>query len=86
MELFCQGGGVSSAWSPAPSGQTIMIGVTMVGDLLFNAFSCNGVLAECLAGNLTTTACCTVDSCLVSGLEVIIMGIFECALITTEVQ
>ncbi len=65
-----------------------MMGVTMVGDFLFDAFACNELLAECLASHVAgfnpTSACCF-DSCLVSGLEVIMVGIFECALITTEV-
>ncbi len=63
--------GTLSVCSSAPSGQTVMMGVTMVGDLLFDAFTCDGLLAKCLAGSLTIAACCTVDSCLVSGLEVV---------------
>ncbi len=30
------------------------MGVTMVGDFSFDAFAHNGLLAECLAGSLTT--------------------------------
>ncbi len=85
--------------SPAPSSLVgthsdarlaVMIGVTMVGNSLFVAFTCNELLAECLAGHVAgfnpILACCF-DSCLISGLEVIVIitGIFECALITTEV-
>ncbi len=62
-----------------------MMGVTMVGDLSFDAFTRIGLLTKRLAGSLTIAACCTVDSCLVSGLEVVTVGIFECTLITTEV-
>ncbi len=62
-----------------------MMGVTMVGDLSFAAFTHDGLLAERLAGSLITIAAsCTVDSCLVSGLEVIAMGIFECMVDTTD--
>ncbi len=32
----------------------VMTVITMVGDLLFTAFAHNGLLAECLAGSLTT--------------------------------
>ncbi len=93
-------GGMLSVCSPAPSScafvtahtleesldwcGTIMIGVTMVGDLSFNAFTCDGLLAEHLAGSLTTVAHCTIDSCLVSGLEVVAVGIFECTIFTTN--
>ncbi len=48
-------GGMLSICSPAPSGQTVMMGVTMVGDLSFNAFTHDGLLAEHLAGSLTIT-------------------------------
>ncbi len=33
-----------------------MTGVTMVGDLPFDAFTRNGLLAKCLAGSLTIAA------------------------------
>ncbi len=62
-----------------------MMGVTMVGNLSFNAFTRDGLLAKRLASSLTTiTVSCTVDSCLVSGLEVVAMGIFECSVDTTD--
>ncbi len=89
-----------SVCSPAPSGHAyitvctpeesldwcgaIMMGVTMVGNLLSDAFTCNRLLAECLASSLTIMACCAVDSCLVSVLEVVAVGIFECAIFTTN--
>ncbi len=78
-------GGPPSVCSPAPSGQTVMMGVTMVGDLSFNAFTHDGLLTECLVSSLTIAVCCTADSCLVSCLEVIAAGIFECAIFTTDV-
>ncbi len=83
--------------SPAPSslvgmhsnaGLAIMIGVALVGDPLSNAFTRNELLAKHLTGcvdrsNPTSARC--FNSCLVSGLEVIIVGIFKCMWITTEV-
>ncbi len=56
----------------------------MVGDLLLNAFACDGLLAEHLASSLTIVAFPPVDSCLVPGLEVIATGIFECVVDTTH--
>ncbi len=48
--------GALCALSNAPSGLTVMMGVTMVGDLSFNAFACNRLLAEHLViGSRTTT-------------------------------
>ncbi len=78
--------GALGARSPVPSGLTVMMGVTMVGDLLFNAFTHDELLAKHLAGSFTTTVHCSVDSCLVSGLEVVIAGISKCMVKTTEVQ
>ncbi len=52
-------GGMLSVCSPAPSSQTIMMSVTMVGDSSFNAFACNGLLAKRLAGSLTIMVCHT---------------------------
>ncbi len=94
-------GGMLSVCSPAPFGHafitahtpgelldwcsTIIMGVTMVGDLLFDAFTHDGLLAECLASSLTIAVRCTGDSCLVSSLEVVVMGIFKCAIFTTNV-
>ncbi len=83
--------------SPAPSGLVgmhsdaglaIITGVAMVGDSSFVAFAHNELLAKCLAGRvagLNPTSVCCFDSCLVSGLEVVITGIFKCVLIITEV-
>ncbi len=58
----------------------------MVGDLSFNAFTRDELLAKHLAGSFTTTVHCSVDSCLVSGLEVVIAGISKYMVKTTEVQ
>ncbi len=78
-------GGMPSVCSPALSGQTIMMGVAMVGDLPFDAFTCDELLAEHLASSLTITVCCSVDSYLVSGLGVVATCIFECMIFTTKV-
>ncbi len=64
---------------------TVMMGVTMVGDLPFDVFACNRLLAKHLAGSLTIAALLVVDSCLVSSLEVIAAGIFECMVDTTDI-
>ncbi len=86
MELLLQGGATEVACSPAPSGRAIMMGGDMVVSFSFTG---NELLAKCLAscvaGNLATSACCF-NSCLVSLLEVIMAGIFECAFVTTEVS
>ncbi len=66
-----------------------MMGSDVVVTFLFSAFTCNELLAERLVGhvadNFVTSVCCF-NSCLVSFLEVVIMGIFECAFVITEVQ
>ncbi len=70
------------------AGLAIMIGVAMVGDSSSIAFAHNELLAGHLASHFAgfnPTLVCCFDSCLVSGLEVVIAGIFECMLITTEV-
>ncbi len=61
----------------------------MVVTFSFSAFTCNELLAECLVGRVAddfVTSVCCFNSCLVSFLEVVIMGIFKCAFVTTEVQ
>ncbi len=79
-------GGMLSVCSPAPSSGTIMMGVTMVGDLSFNAFTCDGLLAKRLASSLTIMAYCTVDWFLLSSLSGCeVTGIFECMVDTTNI-
>ncbi len=47
--------GALSALSNAPSGLAVMMGVTMVGDLSFDAFACNRLLAKRLVFGSRTT-------------------------------
>ncbi len=68
-----------------------MVGVTMVGDSSSDAFACNELLAEHLAGCAilgTAAPAVCFDSSLVSFLVVKLRaGMFECAVTsTTEVQ
>ncbi len=70
---------------PSHSLGTVMMGNTMVGVFLSAAFTRDELLAECLAGEVVPASC--FDSSLVSVLVVKSRtGIFECTLITTEVQ
>ncbi len=82
IAAFSQGEGLD--W-----GIAVKVGVTMVGDSLFDAFTRDELLAERLAsfavlGSAAPTAC--LDSSLISVLVVKLrMGIFECVVSTTEV-
>ncbi len=65
-----------------------MMGSDMVVAVSSDTFARDELLVEHLAGcvaGFSPTLACFFNSCLVSGPEVVITGIFECTLITTEV-
>lgn len=84
--------GAGSLAPSSCSAGTVMMGNTMVGAFSSAAFAHNELLAGCLAG-CTVPGSAALSACFDSSLVSVsvvksqkVVGIFECALITTEVQ